>query len=96
MEADANIGKSLYDRASGYTHPEVKLFTQYEEGELKVIEHEIAKHYPPDVTAMIFWLKNRHPDKWRDKQEIEHTGDESKPIVVRNVDDKKALEEDYN
>jgi hypothetical protein len=23
-----------------------------------------------DTTAMIFWLKNRQPKKWRDKQEI--------------------------
>jgi orotate phosphoribosyltransferase-like protein len=24
-----------------------------------------------DTTAMIFWLKNRRPDKWRDKQDID-------------------------
>ena len=24
---------------------------------------------PPDTTAQIFWLKNRRPDKWRDKPE---------------------------
>ena len=23
----------------------------------------------PDTTAQIFWLKNRRPDKWRDKPE---------------------------
>lgn len=28
------------------------------------------KHYPPDTVAGIFWLKNRQPDKWREKQEI--------------------------
>jgi len=27
------------------------------------------KHYPPDTTACIFWLKNRRKDKWRDKNE---------------------------
>jgi DNA-binding XRE family transcriptional regulator len=26
-----------------------------------------GKHYPPDVTACIFWLKNRRPDQWRDR-----------------------------
>jgi hypothetical protein len=26
----------------------------------------VRKHYPPDVTACIFWLKNRQPEKWRD------------------------------
>lgn len=27
-----------------------------------------------DTTAMIFWLKNRRPDLWRDKHDVEHTG----------------------
>lgn len=29
---------------------------------------------PPDTTACIFWLKNRRPDMWRDKQDVEHSG----------------------
>ena len=29
---------------------------------------------PPDPTAMIFWLKNRKPNEWNDKQNINHTG----------------------
>ncbi|MDD5356326.1 MAG: hypothetical protein PHY56_07320, partial [Candidatus Omnitrophica bacterium] len=32
-----------------------------------------VKEVIPDVTAQIFWLKNRQPDKWRDKQEVEHS-----------------------
>lgn len=35
----------------------------------------VEKYYPPDTTAAIFWLKNRQKDKWRDKQEVEHTGE---------------------
>ena len=31
---------------------------------------------PPDTTACIFWLKNRQPDKWRDKQEVVTTPDD--------------------
>ena len=31
-----------------------------------------GKHYPPDVTACIFWLKNRCPDEWRDRHEQRH------------------------
>ena len=26
---------------------------------------------PPDTTACIFWLKNRQPENWRDKQVID-------------------------
>ena len=30
---------------------------------------EVDKHYPPDSTAAIFWLKNRQPKVWRDRVE---------------------------
>ena len=29
-------------------------------------------HIPPDVTAGMFWLKNRDPDNWRDVQNVDH------------------------
>ena len=45
--------------------------------QIKVIEKEVA----PDVTAQIFWLKNRQSKKWRDKQEVDHsTG--GKPLTI--------------
>jgi hypothetical protein len=33
----------------------------------------IVKHYPPDTNAASLWLRNRHPQRWRDKIEHEHT-----------------------
>lgn len=30
---------------------------------------------------MIFWLKNRQSDKWRDKKALEHSGPDNKPLV---------------
>ena len=35
--------------------------------------HDAAKD--GNITAMIFWLKNRRPVEWRDKHDLEHTGD---------------------
>lgn len=32
------------------------------------------KYYPPDSTSIIFWLKNRKPEKWRDQRELNHGG----------------------
>ena len=32
-----------------------------------------VEHLPPDVTAAIFWLKNRDPAHWRDAWQLEHT-----------------------
>jgi len=39
-----------------------------------ILVEEKTKEVIPDTTAQIFWLKNRRPDKWRDKQDIEHSG----------------------
>lgn len=68
--ADARVANSLYHRALGYSHPEDKVFCQ--NSEVTVVP--TTKHYPPDATSAIFWLKNRQRDKWRDKHEIEHGG----------------------
>ena len=40
----------------------------------EIVQTQIRKYYPPDTTAGIFWLKNRKPAEWRDKQEVEHSG----------------------
>lgn len=34
-----------------------------------------------NTTAQIFWLKNRKRLEWRDKQEIEHSGEVSNPLA---------------
>lgn len=65
--ADANVAESLYNRAIGYSHDEDKIFN--DQGQALVVP--TVKHYPPDPTAIIFWLKNRQPDKFRDKREVE-------------------------
>ncbi len=59
--ADDNVVRSLYKRAMGYEHEAVKIM-QYE-GE--PVEVKYTKHYPPDSTALIFWLANRDPANWR-------------------------------
>ncbi len=68
--ADSNVAKSLYERANGYEHPEVHV-SNYQ-GEITLTE--LTKRYPPDTTAGIFWMKNRQPDKWRDRKQTEVSG----------------------
>ena len=67
IESDARVADSLYQRAIGYEHPEDKIFV--DKG--KPIIVPTIKHYPPDPTAAIFWLKNRRANDWRDKREVE-------------------------
>ena len=64
--ADQKVVQSLYQRALGYSHPEVHI--SIDKG--KVIKTNIIKHYAPDTTACIFWLKNRDSENWRDRKDI--------------------------
>ena len=44
---------------------------------------DFIEHFPPDPTSMIFWLKNRQPDKWRDKRETgDDEGDAPPPVKI--------------
>lgn len=75
-DADSNVADRLYQRAMGYEHPEDQIF-QYQG---KPVVVPTTKHYPPDSTAAIFWLKNRQRGKWSDKTETELTGANGGPI----------------
>lgn len=65
--SDERVERSLFARANGYEHEEVDIRVVDKE----IVQTQIRKYYPPDTTAAIFWLKNRRPDMWRDKTEIE-------------------------
>lgn len=68
--ADGRVAESLYSRAVGCSYPEDKVFAN---GGKPVIVPTV-KHLPPDTAACIFWLKNRRPDLWRDRQDLSHAG----------------------
>ena len=71
---DLEVENMLYKNAMGYDYEET--ITEIEDlgnGKQKKHVRKIKKHRPPDTTAQIFWLKNRRPDRWRDKQEITGT-----------------------
>jgi DNA-binding XRE family transcriptional regulator len=61
--SDAEVADRLFKRATGYEHPEDKIFLH--DGEPVVVS--TIKHYPPDPISAIFWLKNRQRKRWRDK-----------------------------
>jgi len=64
--ADERVERSLYERAVGYSHPDTKFATY--EGKI-TDSQEYIKHYAPDPTAIIFWLKNRKREEWKDRWE---------------------------
>lgn len=65
--ADAEVANALYRRALGFAHPAVRVFGNPRSGDKLVVNY--IEHYPPDTTACIFWLKNRQPERWRERQD---------------------------
>ncbi|MFU0784511.1 MAG: Helix-turn-helix domain-containing protein [Thermoanaerobacterium thermosaccharolyticum] len=76
---DIQVENALLKRALGYKYTETKKEV-FDDG-VKITT--TVKEVVPDTTAQIFWLKNRKPNEWRDKQEIKHEGN----IGVTIIDD---------
>ena len=67
---DMEVENMLLKRARGYEYDEVT--DEYEMGIL--VKRKVThKTVVPDTSAQIFWLKNRQPDKWRDRREVDNT-----------------------
>ena len=77
--ADADVADALFRRATGYSHPAVKIFN--DQGAPLVVDY--VEHYPPDTAACIFWLKNRQPALWRDKVQQELSGPDGQPLPAQ-------------
>ena len=79
VESDARVVDSLYQRALGYSCREDKVFLV----DKKPLIVPMMKQYPPDTTAAIFWLNNLRPSEWRDRQDINVTGDMSADVSAK-------------
>jgi len=77
-EADGKVAEALYHKAIGYSHKDTHISVIKN----KVVKTPITKHYPPDTSACIFWLKNRTRGQevpWSDRLEV--TGAEGRPLL---------------
>lgn len=79
--ADDRVERSLYHKATGYSFESEKIFQH--QGE--IVRARTREHVPPDTTSMIFWLKNRRPELWRDRQIFEHSGKDGGTIKTEDV-----------
>lgn len=67
---DTQVENALLKRALGYTDEEtVTEIIELPGGKQRKQVRKIKKVFPPDVTAQIFWLKNRKPKQWRERVE---------------------------
>ncbi|MGE7022009.1 transposase [Solibacillus cecembensis] len=89
---DRQVENALLKRALGYRYDEVtkELVEDLENGGMKLdITKVVTKEVQPDVTAQIFWLKNRKPVEWRDKQQVEHSGEVMNTVVEMTTEDRQ-------
>lgn len=91
--ADRRVEHSLYTRAVGYTAEDVEVIVT-DEGGSRTTRRKITKrHIPPDTTAIIYWLKNRKPQDWRDKREVELSAQDALNIKIDYGDDDHSTSE---
>lgn len=81
---DVLVENALFKRALGYEYKEVTK----EDG---VTTKVVTKHMAPDTTAQIFWLKNRRPDLWRDRKNIDMNAKVNNPFDGISTSDIKKL-----
>lgn len=70
--ADQKVERALFEKATGYKYMTQKPVTVSDGKDsgshVELVDYE--ESIPPSDTSMIFWLKNRQPEKWRDKTEV--------------------------
>lgn len=72
---DIEVENALLKRALGYEYTETKTEEYIVEGVPVKRVTKTVKEVIPDTTAQIFWLKNRRPMQWRDKHDMELSGE---------------------
>lgn len=81
---DSEAEQALHKAGVGYFVEEVETYITETNGVQTKRIKKNKKWIPPNVTALIFWLKNREPEKWRDRktQDINIT-----PTIISGEDD---------
>lgn len=95
---DIQVENALLKRALGYKFTEVTrertVDVHPQTGELisrMAVTKQVVKEVQPDVTAQIFWLKNRKPDIWRDRKDVALSGEVNNPYGGLTTEELKKL-----
>ena len=74
------IERALLKRALGFRQQEVHTEEMIDKNSGEVLEtarrRSVTKEVVPDVRALLFWLKNRRPERWRERREAEEKSPE--------------------
>lgn len=89
---DIEVENALLKRARGYEYEETTTeIVELPDGTTRKHIKKTTKHVVPDTLAQIYWLKNRRPDKWRDKPTPDMgAGDDPLMEMIKRWDDASA------
>ncbi len=89
VDADDAVEAALFRRATGYSYEEVKTNSYADSNDnQRQFRTVVTREVPPDTTAAIFWLKNRRPERWRDRHEL---GIEGGSVPIKLIEEEKGL-----
>lgn len=80
-DEDNLVEQALFKRACGYDAED----TVIEENERGVKERVSRYHIPGDVRAMIFWLQNRNPERWKNRPEAEEARTQKGVHIIDDI-----------
>lgn len=80
-DPDDQVERAFFKKAIGFREPAVKIFNN--NGTPLIVPYE--EYYPPDTAAGFIWMKNRRPDKWKDRQEINLKDESPKTIILKRI-----------
>ena len=93
---DIEVENALLKRALGYDYTEERVETQSGWRKEEHQDRADGQAHSAGHDAQIFWLKNRRPDRWRDKQQIEHSGtlEVENPLAGLTTEELRKLADD--
>lgn len=86
---DIEVENALLKKALGYKYDEVTYERVYDKDRQEYIKQEtkrVTKEVQPDPLSIFYWLKNRKPDKWKDRvsdTENDEQIKEAKDILIK-------------
>ncbi|MEZ4746799.1 MAG: helix-turn-helix domain-containing protein [Calditrichia bacterium] len=80
-----NVEAALLQRALGFEREEDHAGISQKTGE--VVTKKVTKFYPPDPQSIRFWLKNRNPQRWPDRYDVNLGGN----LTFRDLTDTEEM-----
>lgn len=70
--SNARVENKLFKKAMGYDIEEETVERKIIDGKEYISIKKVKKHIQPDLGAICFYLKNKLPEKWKERRDYKH------------------------